>query len=77
LFSYASSGRLGKANGGGGAIFAKSVALTNFSVAESIFNGISVSVASGTTGLPSFSRRRIGRWVLKFFFFGHLILQVF
>jgi hypothetical protein len=55
VFSNASFGRLGEADGGGGAIFAKSVALTNFSLANSIFNGITVSVASGATGLPSFS----------------------
>jgi hypothetical protein len=55
VFSNSSSGRLGDADGGGGAIFAKSVALTNFSVAESLFSGITVSIASGATGLPSFS----------------------
>jgi hypothetical protein len=55
LFSKSSSGRLGEANGGGGAVYARSAALTNFSVTESTFNGSTVTVASGTTGLPSFS----------------------
>jgi hypothetical protein len=55
VFSNSSSGRLGEANGGGGAVYAKSAALTNFSVTESTFNGSTVTVASGTTGFPSFS----------------------
>ncbi len=55
VLSNSSSARPGEANGGGGAVYAKSAALTNFSVTESTFNGVIVSVASGTTGLPSFS----------------------
>jgi hypothetical protein len=55
VFSNSSSGRLGEANGGGGAVYARSAALTNFSVTESTFNVSTVTVASGTTGLPSFS----------------------
>ncbi len=55
VFSDAQSGRLGEANGGGGAIYANSTALINFSVSESTFASNVVTVASGTTGLPSFS----------------------
>jgi hypothetical protein len=55
VVSNASSGRLGEANVGGGAVYARSAALTNFSVTESTFNGSTVTFASGTTGLPSFS----------------------
>ncbi len=55
VFSNSSSARPGEANGGGGAAYATSAALTNFSVTESTFNGSTVTVASGTTGLPSFS----------------------
>jgi hypothetical protein len=53
--SSASSGRLGEANGGGGAVYARSAALNNFSMIKSTFNSCTVTVASGTTGLPSFS----------------------
>ncbi len=56
VFSNASSVQPGEANGEGGAVYANSVALTNFSVIESAFNDSLVSVASGSTGLPSFSR---------------------
>jgi hypothetical protein len=45
----------GKANGGGGAIYANSVALTNFSVIDSTFISNRVTVTSGATGLSSFS----------------------
>ena len=58
VFSSALSGRLGEANGAGGAVYAKSAALTNFSVTECTFNSSIVSVTSGATGLigmPSFS----------------------
>jgi hypothetical protein len=55
VFSNSSSAWPGEANGGGGAVYARSAALTNFSVTESSFNGSTVTVASGTTGLPSFS----------------------
>ncbi len=55
VFSSALSSQPGGSNGGGGAIYAKSAALTNFSVTESTFNSSIVSVASGATGLPSFS----------------------
>ena len=53
--STASSVLPGKANGGGGAMYAKSVAMTNFSVTMSTFINNIVKVASGTTGLSSFS----------------------
>jgi hypothetical protein len=55
VFSNSSSARPGVANGGGGAVYARSEALTNFSVTESMFNISTVIVASGTTGLPSYS----------------------
>jgi hypothetical protein len=55
VFSSASSARPGEANGGRRGGICKSAALTNFSVTESTFNGSIVSVASGATGLPSFS----------------------
>jgi hypothetical protein len=53
VFSKALSGRLGEADGGGGAIYARSVALTNFSVTESTFSNNHVTVIGGTSGLPS------------------------
>ncbi len=55
VFSNSSLARPGEANGGGGAVYARSAALTNFSVTESTFYGSTVTVASGTTGLSSFS----------------------
>jgi hypothetical protein len=55
VFSNSSSPRPGEANGGGGAVYARSAALTNFSIMDSTFNDSTVTVASGTTGLPSFS----------------------
>jgi hypothetical protein len=54
-FSNATSVRPGEANGGGGATYAKSVAMTNFSVTMSTFINNTVKVASGTTGLSSSS----------------------
>lgn len=54
-FTNASSVRPGEANGGGGAMYARSVALSNLSVNNSTFIGNSVTVACGATGLPSFS----------------------
>lgn len=56
VFSNASSVQPGEANGEGGAVYAKSAALINFSITNSSFNDSLVSVASGSTGLPSFSR---------------------
>jgi hypothetical protein len=53
--SSAISGRLGKANGGGGAIYASSMSLTNFNVTESTFSSTRLTIASGATGSPSFS----------------------
>jgi hypothetical protein len=53
--SNASSGRLDEASGGGGAVCAKSAALTNFSVMESTFTDNSVTVVIGNSGLSSFS----------------------
>jgi hypothetical protein len=55
VFSDALSVRPGESTGGGGAIYAKSAALTHFNVTESIFNSTIVTVSSGATGLPSFS----------------------
>jgi hypothetical protein len=52
-FSNASSVRPGEANGGGGATYAKSVAMTNFSVTMSIFINNSVIVASGLSSSSS------------------------
>jgi hypothetical protein len=52
-FSNASSVRPGEANGGGGATYAKSVVMTNFSVTMSNFINNTVKVASGSTGLSS------------------------
>jgi hypothetical protein len=54
-FSNATSGHLGSAIGGGGATYAKSVAMTNFSVTMSAFINNTVKVASGATGLSSTS----------------------
>jgi hypothetical protein len=54
-FSNATSVRPGEANGGGGATYAKSVAMTNFSVTMSTFINNTVKVASGTTGSSSSS----------------------
>jgi hypothetical protein len=54
-FSNASSGRPDEVSGGGGAMYAKSAALTNFSVTESTFTDNRVAVAFGSTGLFSFS----------------------
>ena len=54
IFSNTSN-RPGGANGGGGALYTKSAALTNFSVTESSFKNNFVTVASGSTGLSSFS----------------------
>ena len=54
-FSKASSVLPGEANGGGGATYAKSVAMTNFSVILSNFINNTVNVNSGATGSSSFS----------------------
>ena len=51
--SNSTSVRPGSANGGGGAVYASSVALLNFSVSNSSFSSSSVAVAFGTTGAPS------------------------
>lgn len=53
--SNASIGSLSETNGAGGAIYASSFALTNFTVTESTFHRNRVSVASAATGLFSFS----------------------
>jgi hypothetical protein len=45
--------RPGTANGGGGAVYASSAALSNISVNECHFRSSSVRVASGATGVPS------------------------
>jgi hypothetical protein len=45
--------RPGSANGGGGAVYASSVALLNFSVSNCSFSSSSVAVACGATGAPS------------------------
>jgi len=45
--------RPGTANGGGGAVYANSVALSNFNVSSSNFSSSSVAVACGATGVPS------------------------
>lgn len=45
--------RPGTANGGGGAVYASSAALSNISVKECAFRSSSVRVASGATGVPS------------------------
>jgi hypothetical protein len=54
-FSNASSGRSGEANGGGGALYAKSVAMFNLSMIQCIFINNTLNIASGATGLSSFS----------------------
>ncbi len=53
--SSAASVRPGEANGGGGAIYANSVALTSISVIDSTFVSNRVTITSGATGLSSFS----------------------
>jgi hypothetical protein len=53
--SSASSVVPGEANGGGGAVYAKSVAMTNFSLIQSNFINGTVNVNSGASGLSSFS----------------------
>ena len=45
--------RPGVANGGGGAVYANSVALSNFSASNCNFSSSSVTVACGATGTPS------------------------
>jgi hypothetical protein len=41
------------ANGGGGAVYANSVALSNFRVSNSNFSSSSVTSACGATGVPN------------------------
>ena len=53
LLTNSTSVRPGTANGGGGAVYANSVALSNFSVSSSNFSSSSVTVACGATGVPS------------------------
>jgi hypothetical protein len=53
VFSKALSGRLGDANGAGGAVYASSVALTDFRVTDSMFSSSRATVIGGTSGLPS------------------------
>jgi hypothetical protein len=48
-----SSVRPGSVHGGGGAVYASSVALSKVSVSESVFTNSSVHVVTGSTGLPS------------------------
>jgi hypothetical protein len=48
--------RLGETSGSGGAIHVQSVALTNFSVLDSVFISNRATVAGGATNSPSFSR---------------------
>lgn len=55
IMSNASIGSLSETNGAGGAIYASSFALANFTVTESTFHRNRVSVASAATGLSSFS----------------------
>lgn len=55
VFCNASSVQPGKANGAGGAVYAHSVAFTNFIMTNCTFISNRVSVLSGATGLPSFS----------------------
>lgn len=55
VFSNATSGRLGEAYGGGGALFAKSVGLSNFSIIDSTFVNNSMTIAGSDSGVPSFS----------------------
>jgi hypothetical protein len=51
--TISASVRPGQANGGGGAVYVNSVALSNFSVSNSRFSSSSVTVACGSTGSPS------------------------
>jgi hypothetical protein len=53
VLTNSTSVRPGAANGGGGAVYANSVALSNFSVSYSNFSSSSVTVACGATGVPS------------------------
>jgi hypothetical protein len=53
VLTNSTSVRPGTANGGGGAVYANSVALSNFSVSNSNFSSSSVTVACGATGVPS------------------------
>ena len=55
VFSIAFSVRPGQANGGGGAIYVNSVALTNLSITHCIFNGSQSTVTGGSTGFSSYS----------------------
>jgi hypothetical protein len=48
-----SSVRPGSVHGGGGALYASSVALSNVSVSESVFTNCSVYVVTSSTGVPS------------------------
>jgi hypothetical protein len=45
--------RPGTANGGGGAVYVSSIALSNLTLSDSIFSSCTVHVASGATGIPS------------------------
>jgi hypothetical protein len=55
VVSHAFSVRPGQSNGGGGAIYVNSVALTNLSLTDSTFNSSRSTVSGGSTGFQSYS----------------------
>jgi hypothetical protein len=55
ISSSASKGRLDIANGGGGAVYARSVALSDFNVMNCAFISNSVNISSAADGFSSFS----------------------